>query len=364
MKNSFLETGLLLERPNDKWLRIILIPLISLVSVGVSYKDNTLHWMQWVAWWIISSVFGLLMWEASIQWVLYVRRRYNRIEQTRQRVITTFIGYMVILVTLQSMLIQLAKIAYVNEISITADTYLASFVMGCVCLLLVGSVLEFMYYIRKYREAVQESEAVKKAGLQSQYDSLKNQVNPHFLFNALNSLSALISEDRQKAGLFLDELSSVYRYLLQSGRRPVVTLAEEMNFLRAYRYLLDTRFNQALRWEITVGDQWLDRLLPPLTLQTLIENALRLNTFMVDQPLTLLIATQSNGTLLVSNTIQRKKAAVLAPQGGLTLLAERYTALKLPAPLIDDDGERFMVYLPLTRKEDLPVYPPFVTVSA
>ncbi|MBO0930267.1 sensor histidine kinase [Fibrella aquatilis] len=348
-----------MERPNDKWLRIVLIPLIALVFVVVSYNTNslTLDWTQAVAWWVVNSLFSLVLWEVSMQWVLYVRRRYNRIEQTRQRVLTTFIGYTVIVVACQSAFIQLVKVTHTNTVPITVGMYLKSFGIGLICLLLIGSVLEFIYYMEKYREAIQESEAMKKAGLQSQYDSLKNQVNPHFLFNCLNSLSALIGEDRAKATLFLDELASVYRYLLQAGQRPLVTLADEAIFLDAYSYLLDTRFGSALRWEIRLDKSLMDHWLPPLTIQTLVENALRLNMALPERPLTLHITTQPAGILAVCNSLQRKKVAVLAPQGGLTMLAERYASLGLPVPTIEDNGEQFTVRLPLTPKERVPESP-------
>ncbi|MBO0952594.1 sensor histidine kinase [Fibrella forsythiae] len=347
-----------MERPNDKWLRSVFIPLIALVFVVISYSDSlTLDWIQAVAWWIANSLFGLVMWEVSMQWLLFVRRRHNRIEQTRQRVMTTFIGYMLIVVACQSAYIQLVKVANLNAVPITAAMYLKSFGIGLFSLLLVGSALEFKYYMARYREAIQESENMKKAGLQSQYDSLKNQVNPHFLFNSLNSLNALISEDREKAGMFLDELSSVYRYLLQASQRPLVILTDEVAFLDAYRYLLDMRFGEALRWEIRLDESYMDYWLPPLTIQTLVENALRLNIALPECPLTLHITIPSPGTLAVCNTIQRKKVAVLGQQGGLTMLAKRYVSLGLPAPVIEDDGDQFTVRLPLTPKEQIPDVP-------
>lgn len=342
-----------MERPNDRWLRVICIPLVILIANLLFINESHFSLGAYLAWSVIGIVYSLLMWEVTMQWLLYVRSRYLGILQTRRRIILTFAGYFVIVSGMEALLIWLSDVTDVATIPITPVVYLKLILVGLVSVLLVGTVYELIYYLQKYKEVIQESEAVKKAGLQSQYDSLKNQVNPHFLFNSLNSLSALISENRQQAIVFLDELSSVYRYLLQAGQHSVVTLGEEMTFLRAYRYLLDTRFGNALQWEINLDETLADRCLPPLTFQTLIENALRHNRLLPEHPLTVSIATEHPDTLVIRNTIYRKKAPILAPQGGLTLLAMHYESLRLPAPVIEDDGTSFTVRLTLVSREQV-----------
>jgi Histidine kinase len=346
----------ILERPNDKWLRLVGLPIVVLTMIGYAEK-GPFNLAVYAAWFVVEVGYFLLIWEVIIRWLLLVRRRYTSVGQTRRRVLVTFAGYFVITASMVALLLWLADLTLTNTVPITGEIYFQLLGGSLFCILLIGSAFEFIYYLQKYREAIQESEAVKKAGLQSQYDSLKNQVNPHFLFNSLNSLSALISEDHTKAGIFLDELSSVYRYLLQAGQRPLVTLADEVAFLHAYRYLLDTRFSEALRWDVRLDRSLMDHWLPPLTIQTLVENALRLNMALPERPLTLHITTPSPGTLAICNTLQRKKVAVLGQQGGLTILADHYASLGLSAPVIEDDGEQFTVRLPLTPKDQLPDVP-------
>lgn len=353
-----------MERPNDKWLRVIFIPIIILVINLVSWKEGNYDLWSFVFWTVINIGYALLMWELAIRWLLYVQGRFMGIEQTRKRVLTTFAGYFVIVASLQALMVWLAAITHTARMPVNATMYAKIIAIDFAFVMLVGTVYEVIYYLKKYREAIQESEAVKKAGLQSQYENLKSQVNPHFLFNALNSLSALISEDRDKAILFLDELSSVYRYLLQAGQRPLVSLAEEIKFLKAYRFLLDTRFGEGLQWGVDIDKRFLDYLLPPLALQTLIENTLRHNILLPESPLTLYIATHDDGSLVVVNNLQRKRAAVLSPQGGLTLLAARYEGLGLPTPLITDNGEQFVVRLTLARKEQVLTNPTLTHATA
>lgn len=115
----------------------------------------------------------------------------------------------VITSSLQTLFIWLSDIMGVSSIPIDWRVYARLITVGFTSVLLMGSIVEVIYYLQKYWEAVQESEAIKKAGLQSQFDSLKNQVNPHFLFNSLNTLASLIDGDGQQAGKFVEEMASV-----------------------------------------------------------------------------------------------------------------------------------------------------------
>ncbi len=343
-----------MKRPSDIWLRIVIIPAIILITNLVFFYEPNFSGLAYLIWSLIGIINAWLIWEISMQWALYVRHWFTDIRRTRLRVIITFLGYFAITALMQALLVLMADLTHTNSVPITQSLYIKQILVGIFIVFVIGSVFEVVYYIQKYREAIQESEAMKKAGLQSQYNNLKNQVNPHFLFNSLNSLSALISENPKQAVLFLDELSSVYRYLLQAGQRSLVTVADEMNFLRAYRYLIDTRFGNSLQWNIRVEEKILECSIPPLTFQTLIENALRHNSLLSEKTFTIQIETPEPGVLVVRNDINRKRAIQITPQGGLAWLALRYDSLGLPAPVIEDDGKQFVVRLSLLCKEQLP----------
>ena len=245
---------------NHPWRRWIIILILVFIAnfMYLRINDHDYKTKIYLGRPLISTAYIILIWELTVKWVLYVRSRYAHINQTRQRVFTTIIGYASLTVILQLGLVGAIDLANVSEHPVTWQNYVTNIAIGLIFTVLIGSAYEAAYYLKKYGEAVQESEAIKKEGLQSQYDSLKNQVNPHFLFNSLNCLSALINEDKQRAGLFLDELSSVYRYLLQAGQKPMVTLSEEVHFLNSYRYLLDTRFGEVLRWELNINTYFAD----------------------------------------------------------------------------------------------------------
>lgn len=192
-----------------------------------------------------------------------------------------------------------------------------------------------------------ENEMLKTDNLQSRYMVLMDQVNPHFLFNSLNSLSYLIRENNnEKALTFIDELSSIYRYVLQKRYEELVTLEEEMLFTQAYRYLLDIRFEHKLFIDIQIGEEEKRQKLPFLSLQPLIENAVKHNVISSKQPLTISIFTRE-GCLVVSNPIIQKITPEKSTGIGLANLSKRYKLLTGSSISVENDGSTFVVTIPL-----------------
>lgn len=192
-----------------------------------------------------------------------------------------------------------------------------------------------------------EKERLAKAQLQSELEILKNQVNPHFLFNSLNVLSSLIGEDAAKAEAFVDRLSKVYRYLLQNNRQAWNSLESELDFIKSYAYLLNTRYGDAVRLTVAVDEAALPLQLPPLTLQLLVENAVKHNVVHRSKPLFIQITTQGE-TLYVRNNLQKKaRHQVLSHGIGLSNIAEKYRLLQGKSISVNEDDESFCISLPL-----------------
>lgn len=335
---------------NDKWVRIIGIPVAVLPFVLYYAEEYGYDWslaLMTFGWGLISTT---ITWHLLRWWVFWVRARFTEKVQTRRRIVLTFTGYCLAL-----LLIQPAETWGLSQADLTGlitppefpRVYLTHIGMALSFAIIVGGYYEVIYYLHLYRLAVMDAEALQKAGIQHQVDSLKNQVNPHFLFNSLNSLTALISEDRRKAGEFLDELATVYRYLLQSNRSQLVPLATELDFIRSYGFLLQTRYGEALVWQLRVDVNPEEHHLPPLTLQILVENAILHNIIETERPLRIRIEV-SGHTLTVANTVQRKSRRIDARAGGLNELTTRFDTLRLPPPRIIDDGHEFGVRIALT----------------
>ncbi|GAB3551550.1 sensor histidine kinase [Spirosoma fluminis] len=188
-----------------------------------------------------------------------------------------------------------------------------------------------------------------------QLRALQAQVNPHFLFNSLNSLSSLIDDNPERATQFVDQLSQVYRYLLRANEQPLTTLASELDFIQSYYHLLKTRHGDGLLVSIRVDPVYTARLLPPLTLQLLVENAVKHNVILAKRPLHITIVTDPDGYLTLTNTLQRKRTAVLSNGVGLSTILTQYQTLNQPAPDVFVDDDTFTVRIPLIHPVAVPV---------
>ncbi len=192
--------------------------------------------------------------------------------------------------------------------------------------------------------------------MNSQIEALKNQISPYFLFNSLNSLSALIRSNPDEAEVFLDEMSGIYRYLLRKNSRRLISLQEELEFARSYPQLLKTRYGIGLHCELNVSECYHTRLLPPLTLQLLIENAVKHNVVSRSSPLYIRIFTNDEGWLTVANNLQEKKIAVESNKVGLSNISANYKLLNQPDIIIEKTDQTFSVILNLIEDPDAGLY--------
>jgi len=196
----------------------------------------------------------------------------------------------------------------------------------------------------------QELLALKNEQVQSQLHALKSQISPHFLFNSFSTLLGLIEESAEKATRFVEYLAQVYRYVLVSGSQDLATLGEEMEFVQAYRYLLEQRHQDGLFFRFELADQDLQALIPVLTLQLLIENATKHNTLSAKKPLHILIKTTGDGYLEVRNNLQRKSSFGVSTGIGLPNIRERYRFYTpLPVEILETETG-FTVRVPLIVK--------------
>ena len=178
------------------------------------------------------------------------------------------------------------------------------------------------------------------------YESLKQQLNPHFLFNSLTSLSGLIETDQKMAGNFLAQMSKIYRYILKNRDSELVTLSEEINFVQSYIDLQKTRFKNGLQVKITGSSEYDQKKIAPVTLQNLIENAIKHNIIDQDTPLIIEIFTD-NGYLLVRNNLQKKHMVETSNQQGLLNLRTLYQYLTDKPVIIKEDNSHFLIGVPL-----------------
>lgn len=202
------------------------------------------------------------------------------------------------------------------------------------------------YFITKWKEGIIKTERLEKEKTQVQFDNLKNQLNPHFLFNALTSLNSLIREDPELASQFLQHLSKVYRYVLQHKDEGVVSLQTEVDFIRNYIFLAETRFDKALSIDVRIQNEYLDSSIVPVTMQVLLENAFKHNISEAERPLHILISTE-NEYLIIRNNLQKRNNVEGSNKLGLENLKSLYRYLTDRPVIVEETESQFTVKVPL-----------------
>jgi len=180
----------------------------------------------------------------------------------------------------------------------------------------------------------------------SQFETLKSQVNPHFLFNSLNVLSSLIHIDQNKASKFVRQLSKVYRYVLEHKNMDTIVIKDELPFINSYIFLLKTRFDQNLKINISIPEEVKKARIAPMVLQLLLENAIKHNIISRHKPLTITI-TETNGMLEIVNNLQLKSSTEVSSQTGLNNIRKRYEYLTNKKVIVEEDENEFKVKIPL-----------------
>lgn len=218
-----------------------------------------------------------------------------------------------------------------------------------VVLLLAGLYAIYRYRIRQKEKMLylqSKTQLLEKEKALAMYESLKQQLNPHFLFNSLSSLSGLIEADQQMAGNFLEQMSGIYRYILKNRDSELVTLKEELDFMQAYINLQKTRFGNGLQLNINISPTVMKDKIAPVTLQNLLENAIKHNIVDTDSPL-LVEINAHNGYLQVKNNLQKKKMIETSNKQGIASLKNLYKYLSKKPVLIEETNHYFSISIPL-----------------
>lgn len=228
----------------------------------------------------------------------------------------------------------------------TADSYIIALIITLVAFLFTHA---FYFYRALQKRQVKEQKII--AGTASaRFDALKNQLDPHFLFNSLNVLTSLIEEDPHAAQKFTTSLSKVYRYVLEQKNKDLVTVDEELNFARTYVRLLKMRFEDSIVFEIPEKSSNPEAKIVPLSLQLLLENAVKHNVVTSSRPLHLKVY-EEDGMLVVKNNIQEKSVVKKSSGVGLQNIHSRFSILTNREVQIDDSNKEFSVKLPMLSKQ-------------
>jgi sensor histidine kinase YesM len=218
-----------------------------------------------------------------------------------------------------------------------------------ICVIFIVHVYETAFLLAESETGLVKNAQLQRAKAEAELQALKNQIDPHFIFNSLNTLSHLITEDTRKALQFNDNLADVYRYILQNKTSDLVLLREELHFVFDYFSLLKIRFGNAISMGISIDESlWDTYLIPPISLQVLLENAVKHNEFSDEYPMCINISL-ADDAIVVSNDIHIKKLRKASSKIGLQNLNERYVLLINKAIDVKQEAELFGVSLPILK---------------
>lgn len=314
--------------------------------LGIAYLHNPALFVPVT---LGSSVLYFLFAWIMDSWMKYMRYRYTEIDQAARRITYCMLVYVVLTALLVCLIFWLYDYLGVPGYRFSPATFRWTLFIGFISNMVSVGIFESIYSYGQWRESVRREYELKQQHMQRQLDVLRHQVNPHFLFNSLNALVTLIGEDPQQAELFVEELSSVYRYVLRTGDENLTDLDRELLFIQSYYHLLKTRHGHGIDLIVAVDERFGTYQLPPLTLQLLVENAVKHNIVLPDQPLTITIETDEQARLRVRNTLQRKRTRVLSNGIGLANILAKYRMLGQPDPTVQETDGQFVVTLPLIR---------------
>jgi sensor histidine kinase YesM len=221
--------------------------------------------------------------------------------------------------------------------------------LKCVIVTVISYLFVHNLLLANHRQQIViENEKLKTQNIQVQYEALAGQVNPHFLFNSLNTLSSLVREHQEANALkYINRLSDIFRYVLYENNQSIKTLREELEMIDSYRYLLKIRYENSLCFNVRIDEKYKSYLLPNLSLQPLLENTVKHNEASEDKPLVIDIYTDDNDQIIVRNRIQQKWIENKLPGIGLKNLNNRYQLLFAKDVTVENDGVHFTVKLPL-----------------
>jgi two-component system LytT family sensor kinase len=337
---------------DDRIVTIILVPLASLIIPVIFFgwgftRPPYLTWMVYTSTFIVTAA----IWLGNRFILIWARGRYPAFSDTRKRLwvqSTVMLIYTIITNNVLGYLLDICGLKHEHpyppfdlRFVVTNSNAAAIF-----CSLTVVAIYESIYFKRELEKSVKEREMLKRESLYAQLDALKTQVNPHFLFNNLNTLVSIIPEDPKRAVDFVQQMSKVYRHILEVKDEHSIPLKEELDVLKAYAFLLKTRFGDNLEITINVPEEKLNRKIIPLSLQILMENAIKHNIVSSEKPLRIDVFAE-NGQLVVSNNLQKKNQLNESTGIGLDNIRNRYKLLSERKVEVEENGSSFTVSIPL-----------------
>lgn len=334
---------------DDRIVMLIGIPVmgffIPLLFFGATFEDGLMAYLPKA---LMATLFASAYWITVRSIIIYYRRKYPYYKQMGKRTISSILLVIPFYIAICSSMNYVKKFFGLDKTEIEGVTQWDYNVMSIMLIIMVAAIYESVWLYTRWKESIVEQEKLRREYVQSQLEGLRSQVNPHFLFNSLNTLSYLIPEDSERAVKFVQKLSKVYRYILEIKDKKIVSLKEELDFLESYIFLLKERFGNNLMIKVDIDKDQQNLHLIPLSLQLLFENAIKHNIISKEYPLEVTLWVDAD-KLLVRNNLQRKTQEMPSTNVGLENVRHRYSFYTQRELEVIETKEFFLVALPLLK---------------
>ena len=337
-------------RLNDIGFRIILIPAFGIVIPLITGMVNNQTPSTWK--FKLSFLFTIgiafFIWEGNRYLLFTLRSYFDWFNKPIRKIVAIVLAISFYTIPISALMLVIWYKIFNNGI-VNWDLLYTTTLVIMISVLFITHIYETVFLVREAENEKLKKEQLERARAEAELEALKNQIDPHFIFNSLNTLSHLIEKEPAKAKKFNDNLADVYRYILQNKVRELVLLHEEILFLTDYFSLLKIRFEQAVQLKINVNPALFDLyLIPPISLQILVENAIKHNEFSDALPLIITIEMQ-NDELIVHNQVRKKVLRKTSSRIGLNNLGERYKLTTSKEISVSESASDFTVSLPVLK---------------
>jgi len=334
---------------NDRWFSLIGIIVLAASTI---YVFNTgaqeLTVLELVITITASLFFSATDWLINRKILIRLRKLYPRLEESTKRIGLMLFANIITVLTVDYIGIKIIM-QISDKVHYSFPDRARSLVVIVFLTTMTMAIYEAIYFFVLLRKSVREEEQAKQAIIQAELDTLRNQAQPHFFFNTLNTLRDIIDQNpKEDAKQFVDKLADIYRFLLESGNSNLIPLKDELKFARAYIHVQSERFGDNLRVQWKVAEKSERFLVAPMSLQLLLENAIKHNVASRSKPLIIEVETNDN-YIEVGNRIQKKSTQLPSTKMGLKNIKKRYALLTDRPVQIDQSGDEFKVSLPLLK---------------
>jgi Histidine kinase len=332
---------------NDTKIRLIGIPFFGIAIPNLTGLFGTITFTDVRYWFGYIFFIGLAgaIWQGNRYLLFRTRKRFTWFDKPIEKLVLLFMNN--IFYTTPLTIAWLCSWYNIVRFPIKWDTILIVSLVNVICVLFVTHVYETVFMVKEQQNEQLKNSELQRAKAEAELTALKNQVDPHFMFNSLNTLTHLINTDSKKALKFTEDLAEVYRYILMQKDRTLVLLEDELDFTRKYTDLLHLRFGRALIIEQNFnGTASKNFLIPPTSVFVAFENAVKHNEISEREPMTVTLAI-ANNQLSITNTLREKKKRTASPGIGLKNLDERFKITIGQSIETGLNGSNFKVSLPM-----------------